>query len=88
MKGSEKKGNKKLTIFPKIIIAVIVVQSELHGQRGSSGLAKDLPVSVGSHFRLGLGMFPVQIRGHVTCVSQSDCRDGAEFQDGGTHLHI
>ena len=25
---------------------------------------------------------------HVGRVSQSEARDGAEFQDGGPHLHI
>ena len=39
-------------------------------------------------FRYGLGVVPVQKWGHVICISQSEARDGAEFQDGGPHLHI
>ena len=37
---------------------------------------------------LPVGQIWGQIWGHVTCISQSEARDGAEFQDGGPHLHI
>ena len=37
---------------------------------------------------LPVGQIWGQIWGHVTCISQSEARDGAEIQDGGPHLHI
>ena len=37
---------------------------------------------------LPVGQIWGQIWGHVTCISQSEARDGAEIQDSGTHLHI
>ena len=61
-----------------------VVKDELRVYSATSGFP-EVPLPLGCHFRpLPVG----QIWGHVTCISQSEARDGAEFQDGSPHLHI
>ena len=68
----------------------VIISSEGCGARaGGYFRFEEIPCRTScGWFPVGGWGFPVGEWGHVTGFSQSEARDGAEFQDGGPHLHI